>query len=173
MAAPKDGSFTQLGVVSLDGTSLGPNFPASLAAGEGRPIMVDNLGRVAARLADSMGWVDGAFAGIVQVNTGLLLVSWAVLHVGPCKLLQFSAARETGTGDRFVMFFDLAAGPPPGGVRPLVSIGWRGPDSFPVPSAPEGWTFANGLLVAISQGTATSWSTPGADQWTFNARLGV
>lgn len=169
----KDGTFTQLGVSSLDGVSLGPEFPPDVAAGQGRPIMVDNLGRVVVRAADATGFVDGAFASTVQVNTGLALVSWFLMSAVPCKLLSFSAARETGTGQRFVQFFDLAAGPPPGAVRPLVSTEWEGGTAFPSQNAPIGWTFQNGLLIAISNTTSTTWTAPAADQHTWNVRLGV
>lgn len=169
MGRAKDGTNEQWGITTIDGNASAP-IPADTLANRGRAPMVDLAGRLVVRLADAGGFVGGGFSTRVQVDSGGALVRWALMSALPCQLRSFSAARQTGTGNRFVQLYDIAAGPPPAATRPAVSMLWDGGMSFRSLDAPE-WIFANGLVVAISQNSAIDWNDPGADQWTWQCIL--
>lgn len=170
MSQPKTQENGQWGLVSLDGLDHTP-FPADTLNNRGRPPMVDAAGRVVVRLADATGFVDGSFNTRVQVDSGAALTRTALMSAVPCQLRHFSAARDGGTGNRYIQFYDVAAGPVPVATRPAIVAFWDGGTTFPSQTIPM-WNFANGLLIAISD-TAVTYTDPGADQWTWQCVLGV
>ena len=160
----------QWGITSLDGLAHAP-LVADSTNGQGRAPMVDSAGRVAVRIADATGFVDGAFGNRMQVDSGAALVRSALMSAVPCQLRHFSVARDGGTGNRYIQFYDVAAGPVPVATRPAIVAFWDGGQTFPSTTVPI-WNFANGLLIAIST-SAIVYTNPGADQWTWQCVLGV
>jgi hypothetical protein len=141
----KTGDNSQF-LVTADAAGKAVTPSPDVDAGRGRPPLGDGDGRVAVRLADGAGWLDGGFSARNQGFAPSALVDTATIQVVPLQLAHVFGHKSMA-GTHYVQFYDQAGGAPvgtPAVVLPLVGAPNQA-FSFDVP-----WRFFVGCVIAIS-----------------------
>lgn len=150
----------QFGVTSPDGNAPDPES----GYGFGRAPMLDDKGRMVARLADAAGFPDAGFTTRAQPHA-VALVTQEQIATGAALMTKLAGMNDSGAARRYVQVFDRIAALV-GGEVPVISIlvPIRERFYYEIP-----YRFAVGIRIGLST-DPDNFAAAAADLW-WNAEV--